>query len=215
MPVSYTVTVPVQTEPITVSDAKAWLRVDFGDEDTLIAGLISDARRYAENILHRSLATQTIQAIIEPDPVAAGPLSGPVDAPMDSWRLAERPGVPLFGNALISLRIPMGPVQSFTTLEYQLTRQDNPEWTALAATDSNGNANYRIDTVADPNRLNIFTIVAATRYRLTYVAGFTALPFDIRNNIKALIGHWYQNREGQDVPENIDLKFAGKRVFSL
>ena len=215
MSVGYTVLTPVSVEPITLSDVKRWLRVDFDDDDAVIAEIIVDARRYAENILHKSLATQTIQAILEPEPVPAGSLSGPVGVPVDSWRLAERPDVPLFGNALISLKIPMGPLQSLTTLEYQLTKMDSPEWTSLSASDSNGNPNYRIDQLNEPNRLLIFTILAATRYRLTYVAGYTVVPPDIRRTLLSLIGFWYQNREGQPVPCEIDMKFAGKRVFSL
>ncbi|OLD64088.1 MAG: hypothetical protein AUF65_00490 [Chloroflexi bacterium 13_1_20CM_50_12] len=215
MPVGYTVITPVSTEPVTLSDVKRWLRVDFDDDDVVIAEIIVDARRYAENILRKSLATQTIQAILEPEPVPTGPLSGPVGVPADSWRLAERPDVPLFGNALISLKIPMGPLQSLTTLEYQLTKMDNPEWTALSATDSNGNPNYRIDQVSEPNRVLIFTILAATRYRLTYQSGYTVIPPDIRRTLLSLIGFWYQNREGQPVPSEIDMKFASKRVFSL
>jgi len=215
MSVGYTVLTPVSVEPVTLSEVKQWLRVDFDDEDATIAEIIVDARRYAENILRKSLATQTMQAIIEPEPVPTGPLSGPVGVPADSWRLAERSDVPLFGNALISLKIPMGPLQSLTTLEYQLTKMDNPEWTALSATDPQGNVNYRIDQTNDPNRLYLFTILAATRYRLTYTAGYQVIPPDIRRTLMSLIGFWYQNREGQAVPNEIDMKLAGKRVFSL
>jgi uncharacterized phiE125 gp8 family phage protein len=42
-------------EPVSVSEAKQHLRVDISDDDTYIAGLISTARRYAEEYLDRSL----------------------------------------------------------------------------------------------------------------------------------------------------------------
>jgi hypothetical protein len=215
MTVGYTVLTPVSAEPISLSEAKKWLRVDFDEDDETIAELIIDARRYAENILQRSLATQTLQVIIEPDPVPTGLLSGPVDVPIDSWQLAERPGVPLFGNALVSFALPMGPLQSLTTLEYQLTRMEVPEWTTINPIDASGHDNYRIDTVSDPNKLYLFFVVAASRYRITYVSGYTAIPFDIRRNMLSLIGFWYLNREGQDPPIEIDMKFARRRVFTL
>lgn len=222
MPVSYTVTVPVTTEPLAVSDlrstqADSWLRVDFTDSDAVLSMLISNARRYAEDLLRRSLATQTIQAIIEFDHVAAGALSGPVDVPYDTWRLAERPDIPLFGNALVRLQCPMGPVQSLTSVEYQLTRMDVPEWTLLNPTDSGGNPTYRLDNYADPNEVNIFTVLAASRFRLTYVAGYTTsnLPPNIKQNLLNLIAFWYQNREGQAIPDSIIQGFVGKRVFML
>ncbi len=214
MPISYQVIVPPVQEPIALADAKAWLRIDFSDDDTVISQCISDARRYAENLLRKSLATQTIQEIWEFDHVASGDISGPVDVPYDTWRLAERPDIPLFGNALLRLQCLMGPVQTFTSLEYQLTRMDVPEWTFLATPDSNGNDTYRIDTYADPNEVNIFTVLAATRFRLTYVAGYATLPFDIRRKLLKLISFMYDNREAE-IPDSLQAELAGNRVMML
>jgi len=215
---SYEILMPAMVEPITLTEAKRYLRVDFGSEDVTISGLITSARRYAENMLHKSLTTQTIQMIHEVDPVAAGALSGAVDAPMDADLLLERPNIPLLGNARVIIPILMGPVQSFTSLEWQLTRADVPEWTLLAATDPNGNPNYRLDTSPEPNELNVFTILAATRYRLTYVAGMNALDqklLDIRPAMLSLINYWYEYREGALVPDGIRQQFAERRVFVL
>lgn len=50
--------VPPATEPLTLADAKLYLRVDGGQEDKLIAQLISTARETAESFLRRSLLTQ-------------------------------------------------------------------------------------------------------------------------------------------------------------
>lgn len=216
MPVSYVITLPVSTEPVTLTDAKSWLRVDYPDEDILIAQLITEARDEAERITKRALATQTIQAILEPGRVPVGALSGPVDSPPDAWQLAERPDIPLFGNALVRLKLPMSPVQSITTVEYQLTRMDNPEWTTLAATDTNGNATYRLDSTADPAELNIFTVLAASRYRVTYVAGYTVLPRELEVTLKRLIAHYYTDREGEKpIPQAIMDGLYRKRVFEL
>lgn len=46
-------------EPITLAEAKLFLRVDGSSEDSLITTLISVTREYAEEYLHRSLVTQT------------------------------------------------------------------------------------------------------------------------------------------------------------
>lgn len=43
------------TEPITLAEAKTHLRVDYGDDDNLISGLITGVRVYVENFLQRSL----------------------------------------------------------------------------------------------------------------------------------------------------------------
>lgn len=52
------VTAPA-SEPVTVEDAKAWMRIDVDDDDVMIASLIATAREYAEKYLGRALVTQT------------------------------------------------------------------------------------------------------------------------------------------------------------
>lgn len=218
MPDSYQIITPPTTQIISLDEAKRYLRIDFPGEDDTIYRLIWSAQRYAENMLHKSLALQTIQMIHEIDPSPAGNLSGAVDAPMDADLMMERPNIPLLGNARVIIPVLMGPVQSFTSLEWQLTRADVPEWTTLVPTDQNGNPNYRLDTVAQPNELNVFTILAATRYRLTYTAGMNALDpkiLDIRPAMLSLINYWYEYREGAPVPDGIRQQFAERRVFVL
>jgi len=46
-------------EPVSLSDAKAHLRVDMADEDTLISSLIAAARIHVEAYIHRVFITQT------------------------------------------------------------------------------------------------------------------------------------------------------------
>jgi len=49
---------PPAAEPVTLAQAKAWLRVDTGDDDALIASLISAARARAEWHTGRAFVTQ-------------------------------------------------------------------------------------------------------------------------------------------------------------
>lgn len=55
------VTAPA-TEPVSLAEAKAHLRVDGTVEDTHIAALIADAREWAERYTRRGLVTQTWRA---------------------------------------------------------------------------------------------------------------------------------------------------------
>jgi uncharacterized phiE125 gp8 family phage protein len=47
------------TEPVTLGETKAHLRIDGADDDALIAGYILAARRYAEGYTRRAFVTQT------------------------------------------------------------------------------------------------------------------------------------------------------------
>lgn len=52
-------------EPVSLSDAKAHLRVDFTDDDTLIQAMITAARKAIENFCHISLVPKTITLWLE------------------------------------------------------------------------------------------------------------------------------------------------------
>lgn len=60
---SFKITVQATTEPVTLAEAKAQLRVDHTDEDTLIAQYIKAARQHAERFTGLSLAAQTVQLV--------------------------------------------------------------------------------------------------------------------------------------------------------
>ena len=53
------------TEPITLAEAKLYLRVDGTSEDSLIADLITAVREHAEEYLKRSIVAQTWQLTLD------------------------------------------------------------------------------------------------------------------------------------------------------
>lgn len=68
-----------ESEPISLAEAKLYLRVDGSDEDALIASLVTAARDAAEEYLHKSLAEQQWRLTYEDYAPAATPLpKGPV-----------------------------------------------------------------------------------------------------------------------------------------
>ena len=69
-------------EPVSLSEAKAHLRVDTTDEDTLVSSLIAAARLHAEAYTHRVFITQTWAIYLDQWPQTR-PLSLPV-APVQS-----------------------------------------------------------------------------------------------------------------------------------
>lgn len=68
-------------EPVTLAEAKTYLRVTVNDDDTLIQSLIAAARQSAEEYLRRSLVTQTLKISLQGDAYAVIALPrGPVQS---------------------------------------------------------------------------------------------------------------------------------------
>jgi hypothetical protein len=53
------------TEPVVLADAKAWLRVDYTDDDTLITSMIKSARQSIELFTNRALVPKSVALNIQ------------------------------------------------------------------------------------------------------------------------------------------------------
>jgi hypothetical protein len=220
--VSFEILVQPSNEPLTLVDAKKYLRVDYSDEDDVITAFITDARAYAEQITKRSLASQTIRATIEPPMIPEGELSGPIGGDFDPYRLNERITTVPFGFYGPTFALPMPPVTAVTVVEYQLTPFDGQpaagmQWTNLAAEDNNGYANWLLDTNTSPHSVVLRPLLVSNRYRITYTTQATPAPYYplISSQLKALVAFWYDNRDGQPIPDGITAALARQRIFKL
>lgn len=68
------VVTPPSVEPISLIDAKAWLRVDDSIDDSVIDGLIVAAREKVETDTGRRLITQTIDQTMDALPCSHDPI---------------------------------------------------------------------------------------------------------------------------------------------
>jgi len=151
-------------EPVTLLETKAHLRVEFADDDALIGGLIKAARECAESATNRKLITQR-------------------------WRVSED-------------KIPSPPEFCLPFAPMQYT-----EWVRLWDANNNGivlsAAAYFTDAIGEPARVFLKDIPSITlrRYNAVeiaftcgYGAAATNVPEPLRQAVKLLAAHWYENR---------------------
>lgn len=170
-------TVAPSSEPITLAEAKAWLRVSGNDEDALIAALIDAARSYVETFTGRALMTQQWELALDSFPVGCG-YSGYVPALRS--RHIVLPRAPLVTVESVKYYDADGALQTFAPAGYYVDDRSQPGRIVL-------NADYDWpETQLRPNAV----IVA---YTVGYGAA-TAVPQGLRTALRFMVAHWFENR---------------------
>lgn len=105
-------TLKIQTapaaEPVSLSDAKLFLKVDSSTDDDLITSLISVARVQVENYLNRKLITQTWDYFLD---------SFPCDNSNQWWDGVKDGALNQLHGSKNDIDIPLSPVSSITHLK--------------------------------------------------------------------------------------------------
>jgi uncharacterized phiE125 gp8 family phage protein len=167
----YRQTVAPTAEPLTRAEAREHLRLDEGDYDNIIDGLIVAARQYAETFTRRQLVTAT-------------------------WQLAAFD----FACGVDALRLLHGPVQAVTAFTYVDTAGDTQTLTTAGYTavlDPEGAYVVPAYGTTWPSARCHAESVLVT-YRTGYGAP-TAVPQAIKQAMLLLIGHWFANPEAVNV----------------
>jgi len=183
------VTTPPAVEPVVLAEAKDWLRVEQSvtADNTLIEGLITQAREWAERETGLKLITQTVTQTLD-----RWPSDRTSDYLPDEGRIADV----LNGNVRW-VELIDNPVQSITSVTVYADDDTPTVW---------GAANYRLASARNGrSRLAPRANAAwpsATRspdgIEIVYVAGFgnagSSVPRPIRNAILTLVAGYYENR---------------------
>ncbi len=203
---SFKVLAPPAIEPILLQDMKSYLRVDFTDDDAMITGLITRARALAEEVTHRSMATQTIQELFTIERPIGGSLSGSIERAPNWYQYQEQLGANPFGAAQFYFDLSMPPIQSVSLVETKVIAFD--DWIPFVG-------NTWLDDTTEPARMYFQDPITANFWRFTYTCGYSAtypLPYVLVQGIMEAVAYWYQFREAEDLPMPIITKFLSKKV---
>lgn len=165
----YLVTAPT-AEPVSVAEAKLHVRQDDADDDELIRSLIVAAREYTENFTRRALMTQTW------------------DLKLDTFPYCDE------------IWLPKAPAVSVTSITYVDNDGVTQTWSTSAYTTDFPTGPHarqgRIVRAYQQTYPQTRMVVNAVAVR--FVCGYgaaAAVPAGIKQAMKLLIGHWYENRE--------------------
>lgn len=133
-------------EPVALTEAKKWMRIEeFTSDDGLILELISATRKHLEKFTGLSFGTKNLKTTMTLENV---------------WE-----------------EIPYGPVVEITLVE----KYDEETGAFVAYT----------DYVTYESKIKTYE---GGIFRITYTAGFSTLPDDLKNDIKVLAAWQYKNR---------------------
>ena len=175
------------TSAVATSDQKSFMRVDFSDDDSLIAELIKASQNVIETYLNRAITTQTLELYLD-----RLPFYSDINYPEGTF---TAPDMEYNSNYIV---LPKPPVASVTHVKY--FDDSDTEYTYAAT-------NYYVDTISDQARIVLrqgksWPTVTQTRnanaYVVKYVAGYggaSDVPEPIVQAIKLLTAHLYENRE--------------------
>jgi len=154
------------TEPVTVAEAKAHLRVDGSDEDALIASLILTSRLHIETALGLALVTQSWRLSL------------------DEWpprRAVAVPLRPLQSVTAVRVRDASGIAAVLSPDTYQVDTASIPPRIAPVGSGwpvpGRALAAIEIDVVAG------------------YGAAASTVPAPIRQALLLLVAHWFEHRD--------------------
>jgi len=161
-------------EPVSLADAKSWLREDGADEDELIQALIVAARMTLEAYTRRFFITQSWRLVFDcwPDSVAS--------------------------NA--ALNIPFAPFRSATAIRV-LDANDAAQTLAAATYRApTSNESGRVNFKSAPPAPERATDGIEIDFEVGYGALASNVPQPLRHAILALVAHWREHRgdDGDD-----------------
>ena len=191
--ISYLLSAPA-TEPVTLDEARAFVRMDDTGEDALLTTLISAARLHVESVTARALLSQGWRVVL------------------DAWP----PG--------FCIALPVAPALSLTAITaYDLDGNGTAMPLADVLVDGQGTP-PRLFLPADLGNGVVLRDRQAIEidYVAGYGTNPTDVPATLRQAVLLLIGYWFENRDsviiagsGSVIPAGLDQMIAPYRAVRL
>lgn len=220
MTMALTLNTAPAAEPVTLAEVKAYLSIDTSDtsNDTLLASLLMAARGECENFTKQAFITQTWDLWLDCIP---GPKGG---RRPDVWFDGTRDGyIPDILGATGVIDIPKVPLASITLFESYGTDDSSSTFDS---------SNYVVDTDSKPGRVFLkqgatwpVSLRSLKAIHIRFTAGYSAdgskVPDPIKQAIKLLVSHFFENRtpivEGRlgELPYSVTALLDSYRVRSI
>ncbi len=179
-------------EPLQVSEAKLFLKVDISDDDDLIASLITASREYAEKFCRRSFtAGEQWRLSLDHFPLASIRDSAYFNLPADDLWENERDYLYTMPRAL-AVEVPMGSITitSITYLDTDGNQQALDPSAYTVVPDDDGNTRiYPAYMTAWPS-----TRFYPAAINIAFTTG-SLVPQSVVLAMKQMLSFWYNNRE--------------------
>ncbi|MBO0345201.1 phage head-tail connector protein [Roseibium sp. CAU 1637] len=173
------------SEPVSVAQMKAHLRLSGSAEDDFLQDMITAAREHVERETRRSLISQTWRLYL------------------DRWPMGRV--VPL----------PTGPVQEVS----QVLLYDR-----VGAASDLAQAFWSLSKGSDPARVKVLpgaglSITELSAIEIDFIAGYgdaaDTVPATLRQAVRLLAAHWFENREAGTELSMASLPFGLDRLLSV
>lgn len=173
------------TEPLTLAEVKAHLRLRHASEDDFLMGLITTARMMAEGETRRAMLTQTWQLTLDQWPTLG----------CDEWWDGVREG-PMWTGTATAVELPRPPLQSVVSVTTTDADDMQTVWPPTQ---------YFVDTAREPGRLGLRPYAvepiisrAYNGVRIEFVAGYTSpalIPAPLKHGMLMVVAELYRHRE--------------------
>jgi hypothetical protein len=226
------------SEPVSLVQAKNWLRVSHTDDDDLITILITAAREACENFCSRSFAIKNYLQSMDAFPYYTDTVMSQMAYPPSYYAL------PMYSTTLWNysqmIKLYMPPAIAVQGIDYTAT--DGTNKTLLQDTD------FLLDNVNEPSR--IFPKPGAmwppcayvpNAVRIRFTAGFGSpvvdpapvdgeiaqgagsqpMPGRVKVAMQQLLAGWYENRESitpatlKEMPQHVSMLLWSLRIMDM